>query len=173
MFHNSFSFLFCPFFIFQVMGTITSIEYDFTLRFSPSFAQILGKANRILQTEMYPEQSYKFHIKPDYWKQLPPTIGLLYCDIVEPSPVASVLTPILHILPLHTSGGDYLYEPSHLVYRKVVSRNFSDISFKITQPDGTPYLLTSEESMDRIKASGGITISLVFRPCSSSKYDTW
>lgn len=101
------------------------------------------------------------------------SVGLLYCSVVEPSPISNILAPLLHIVPIkayknYKYDADEvanlteakIYEPKHLVFHPVINREFSDIEFELLQPDGTKHDFTTILNPEDYH---GVHIELLFR----------
>lgn len=108
---------------------------------------------------------------PDINRLLPSSVGMVYCDIVKPSPVGDHFAPLLQMVPLPPSKqrlyleNQYqhkknigIYEPQHLIFHPLESKEFSDIKFEILQPDGSSHNLHGSE-----KYKAGMSFSLLFR----------
>lgn len=118
-------------------------------------------------------ERYVFKGNPDIRRiqTIPSTIGLVYCDIVEPCPVGNVMAPLLQIVPINIKSDDdedggllnrevTIYEPQHLVFHPVICREFRDIQFEILQPDGRPHTF---DDYPLTEINGGMTFTLMFR----------
>ena len=136
----------------------------FRLDFDPAFQKFLGEAGAHPTHILWPYAWLPFYRSTSVWRLKKPNVGMLYCDIVEPSIVSNQKLQLLHLIPFNLSQTHYLYEPKHLMYHRVVSRTFTDIGFQITQPDGEPYEISDSYGEDEAKLYGGVTVSLLFRP---------
>jgi hypothetical protein len=106
---------------------------------------------------------------------LPPTVGLLFSDIVRASAVGEEMKQLLHIIPINhlrrnltavtdqesTSAlQNVVYEPQHLVFHDVVDTEINSIRFWTQQPDGDAHVFKMPEGAH----GGGLVINLLFRP---------
>ena len=139
-------------------------KYHFTIRINDGFYNFSGFSERKLDlaTESIvipPEGSLT-----DISRVKKPNLGLLFCDIIEPSIVGTQKLPLLHMIPFDFNERFSYYEPNHLMYRPIVTRTFKDIHFEILQPNGRLYEITDKNGEEIAKKEGGINISLLFRP---------
>lgn len=136
----------------------------FRIDFNQAFLDFLGEEEGKPTKFFFPWSGYFFHGRTSLWAVKKPNMGMLYCDIVEPSIVSDQKLQLLHIVPFDLSQQHKFYEPKHLIYRPVVSRTFSDIGFKLTNPDGSPYEITDQFGEKDAEQYGGLTVVLLFRP---------
>ena len=136
----------------------------FQLDFDAGFSKFLGEKKRAATHLLFPYAWLPFYNSTSLWRLKKPNVGLLYCDIVEPSIVSNQKLQLLHLIPFNLSQDHYLYEPKHMIYHPVVSRTFTDIGFQITQPDGELYEITDTYGQNEAERYGGVSISLLFRP---------
>lgn len=114
---------------------------------------------------------------PNINRILPSSVGMVYCDIVKPSPVGEMMAPLLQIVPLppvksklyqknmeDTRKNIGIYEPQHLIFHPISNKEFSDIEFEILQPDGQSLNLIGSDDFKT-----GMSFTLLFR--ISDKYN--
>lgn len=143
--------------------------------FSEGFTKAFGQMERQEVLWFRKGMAVTLHGVPNILPlQSPPsTVGMVYCDVVQPSPVSQILAPLLQIVPIKAKNHNdnvvtrdtkkeelSIYEPQHLIFKPVVEREFSDIEFEILQPDGTPHLF---ETQNINLNDSTMTFSLLFR----------
>lgn len=142
-----------------------------TVAFSLGFCRAFGQITQIAPTNLASETSVTMHGHANIHFAVPTSIGMLYCDIVEASAVSDGLAPLLQIMPVNHKGGNHLYEPQHMIFHQVVSRSFSDITFRLKRPDGQEHNLMHNMETEFSLASGGLSITLLFRPKSGGTFE--
>lgn len=140
---------------------------EIEVNFSLGFCRAFGQTTQPPPTSLGLRNAVTMHGQADIKLAVPTSIGMLYCDVVESSAVSDGLAPLLQVMPVNHLSGNHLYEPQHLIFHQVVTRSFSDITFRLKRPDGQPHRLNSQS--EYTIASGGLSITLLFRPISRGK----
>ena len=133
--------------------------------FSHGFTKAMGQAEIQPPGQITSTSWVTFKGLPSITLAVPPSVGILLCDIVQASALGHELRPILRTIPINTAKGNYLYEPEHLIFHPVINRSFTQMAFMLRRPDGALHDLHSRR--EHLEANGGIVITLIFRPRST------
>ena len=152
---------------------------------NPAMYQILGEIEQE-QDNFEENATYNYLLgsdeelstisNPDINRVIKNPVVMLYSDLVEDSCVSNTVVPLLHIypaLPTRTNQqvtGGGMYEPTHLIYKRVKDHSFNTIEFQIRLTDGM-FMDYGSIMDDAARANmwgsgnaGGMGINLIFRP---------
>lgn len=97
-------------------------------------------------------------------------LGMLYCNIVKPTPVGDTLSNLLDMIPMSAFEEEgarqmkqKMYKPKRLNYREINSHEFNEIQFKLCRPDGQEFSLIAIDPQTMVDTLGAV-VELRFRP---------
>jgi len=99
-----------------------------------------------------------------------PPIALLYCNLLETSPVGNVMAPIMEIIPTSTLSANNsnaaneqkMYRPKILQFRDIQATEVREIEFDIRSPTGRAVKWTNVD-VETLRSTGGTIIELKLR----------
>jgi len=154
---------------------------------SPRLAQICGHGfklhkmfvavrtddnQRLKRTNMLAQKRIRRLFPPSEY--FAPPIALLYCNLLETSPVGNTMAPIMEIIPvssLSTDDSDIaneqkMYRPKILQFRTIQASEVREIEFDIRSPTGREVQWTAVD-VGTLRSTGGTIIELKLRAKTS------